>query len=241
MKTVIVFKLCKDPRDANIGPDGTVDFGMASLKASDDDFRSTEIAKLLSTETAGLTIGSGDTAWAAARGASETTVITDADESEDKTGTARLLASAVRDMDADLVLIGDSTWEPSVPVLLGAELGWTSLAGIVDVKQNENGYTAVRRTSSGEKEIRFAAPAVLGIVAKSGEETPPGLKQVLMARKKPVRKVLKADLCKEISEHADHIGYELPETTDAVMISAQTPEETVKKLFAVLKEDGVLQ
>ncbi len=241
MKSVIVFKLCKDPKDAVIASDGTADWGMSSLAASDDDFRSSEIARELGGDIVGLTIGTGDTAWAAARGAAGTVLISDAMPCADAAATAAILAAAIRKIGGvDLVLIGDSAWDPAVPVLLGAELGWTSLAGILEVRETEPGLTVKRRSASAEQEIEIEGPAVLGIIAQSAEETPPGLKQVLMARKKPVTKLTAADLGLAVNESVMCRGYALPDSTDSVMINGETPEEVVQNLFDALHEEGVL-
>jgi len=221
--------------------DGTVDWGMSSLTASDDDFRASEIARELGGDIVGLTIGTGDTAWAASRGAAETVLISDAMPFADAAVTAAVLAAAIRKIgDVDMVLVGDSAWEPTVPVLLGAELGWTSLAGILEVKEAESGLTVKRRTSSTEQEIKIAGPAVLGIIAQHAEETPPGLKQVLMARKKPVTKLTIADLGLTANESVVCKGYILPGRTESVMINGETPEEVVRNLFSALHEEGVL-
>ena len=241
MKRAMVFKLCKDPKDAVVASDGTADWGMSSLAASDDDFRASEIARELGGQVIGLTIGTGDLAWAAARGAAETVVISDAMPSADAATTAAILAAAIRKIgDVDLVLIGDSAWDPAVPVLLGAKLGWTFLAGILEVKENESGLTVKRRTLSAEQEIEIAVPAVLGIIAQSAEETSPGLKQVLMARKKPVTKLTSADLGVDAAEAVVCRGYALPDSTEAVMINGETSEEVVQNLFDALHEEGVL-
>ena len=96
MKSAMVFKLCKDPKDAVVASDGTADWGMSSLAASDDDFRASEIARELGGQVIGLTIGTGDLAWAAARGAAETVVISDAMPSADAATTAAILAAAIR-------------------------------------------------------------------------------------------------------------------------------------------------
>ena len=243
MKTVIVFKVCMNPKDAMIRPDGTADWGMASLAASDDDFRATEIAKTLGGEVIGLTIGTGDAAWAAARGADSTVVITDAMPSSDAAVTADILAKAVMKIgDVDLVMIGDSSWDPAVPVLLGAKLGWNTLAGVTDAAVSEFGYCAKRRLSGSEQNIEVSGPAVMAIAAKAAEETPPGLKQVLMARKKPVTKMRMEDLGmnSNYEENVVRIGEESPENTEAEMICMESPEETVKILFDKLHEEGVL-
>ena len=241
MKAIIVFKLCRDPKGAVILPDGSADWGNSSLAASDDDFRCTQIARELGAQITGLTIGTGDQAWAAARGADETFVITDMMPDADLTAQAAALAAAVRRIGgADLILIGDGSWEPSLPVLLGAELGLNTLAGIVEAQACENGYKVRRRLSTGEQDLQITGPALFGISAKEGEETPPGLKQVLIARKKPVTKLTLSDLETETASKVCVTGHELPASTDAEMITADTPEETVRRLFSKLSEEGVL-
>lgn len=241
MKSVIVFKLCKDPKDAVVDSAGQADWGMATLASSDDDFRASEIAKELGGEVIGLTIGSGDTAWAAARGASQTVLLADVMPFEDAAATAAVLAKAIQDIgDVDLVLIGDSSWDPAVPALLGAKLGWTSLMGVLEVREQNDALVARRRTVSVEQEIEVPKPAVLGILALSGEETPPGIKQVIMARKKPVEKKTLADLGAAVEDAVSVAGSTLPDSTEAVMITGETPEETVQKLLDVLHGEEVL-
>lgn len=160
---------------------------------------------------------------------------------EDAAATAAVLAKAIQDIgDVDLVLIGDSSWDPAVPALLGAKLGWTSLMGVLEVKEQNDALVARRRTVSVEQEIEVPKPAVLGILALSGEETPPGIKQVIMARKKPVEKKTLADLGAAVEDVVSVAGSTLPDSTEAVMITGETPEETVQKLLDVLHGEEVL-
>lgn len=241
MKSVVAFKLCKDPKEAVVLSDGAIDWGLTKLAPSDSDDRAAEIARELGCETIGLTIGDGDLAWAAARGASGTIHIKDANESLDAVKTASLLAAAVQKAgDVDLVLIGDSTWDPAVPVLLGAQLGWTSMAGVVEARQEGSGLVVKRRTQSMEQEVQISLPAVLGILALRENEDKPGMKQILAARKKPVETLTAQELGFDCPDAVAAVVTALPDSTAAKIISGEDAADIAKKLFETLKTEGVL-
>src|ERR1035438_9531017 len=109
MKIVVVFKWLKNPEDARVGADGSIDWRGARMAVSDDDPAAIQVAgELAGTggEIVGLTIGDGDAAWAAARGASSTVIVTDAQSNPDAAVTGAVLSAGVRRIgDADVVLI----------------------------------------------------------------------------------------------------------------------------------------
>ena len=99
MKIVVVFKWLKNPEDARVGSDGSVDWRGAKMTVSDDDPAAIQVARNLAAaggEIVGLTIGDGDAAWAAARGASSTVIVTDAQSNADVAATGAVLAAGVR-------------------------------------------------------------------------------------------------------------------------------------------------
>lgn len=241
MKTIVVFKLCKNPKDAMVSTDGQIDWGITKLSASDDDYRCTEIAKTLDGEIVGLTIGDGDIAWGAARGTSKTIHITDGGHMDDAARAAAVLAEAIRrEGNVDLVLIGDSTWDPAVSVMLGAELGWKTLAGVTDVRPGDEGIFARRRMTVGEQEIALTLPAALGIMAQSEEGDPPSMKQVLFARKKPVDKITLEELGAETVSGLKVTGTKAPESAEATMLTGEDPAEIANKILDALRDEGVL-
>jgi electron transfer flavoprotein beta subunit len=114
MKIIVVFKWSRNPIDARVSTDGTVDWRGVKMAASDDDPAVMEIARTLAEggEIIGLTVGDGDTAWAAARGAARTMVVADALPGTDSAATGAVLAAAIRRMEGvDAVIIGDSAWD----------------------------------------------------------------------------------------------------------------------------------
>ena len=241
MKIVVVFKPCKNPKDAMVSADGQIDWGITKLSASDDDYRCTEIARALDAEIVGLTIGDGDIAWGAARGAAKTIHITDGKQLDDAAETAAILGEAIRrEGDVDLVLIGDSAWDPAISVMLGAELGWNTLAGVTDVRCENDRMVVKRRTSAAEQEISLALPAALGIMAKSEEGNPPSMRQVLTARKKPVVKIKVEELGADSTSGLKVLGTRMPESTEATMLTGEDPAEIAGRILAALRDEGVL-
>lgn len=241
MKCVAAFKLCKDPKEAVVLSDGGIDWGLTKLAPSDSDDRAIEVGRELEGEIVGLTIGDGDVAWAAARGAVKTLHIKDADESLDMGRTADLLAAAVqKEEGTQLVLIGDSAWAPALPALLGAKLGWTCLTGVVEARKEGDGLVVKRRTQSMEQDIRLSLPAVLGIQALRESEDKPGMKQILAARKKPVEILAIQELGFDHPDAVAAVGTALPDSTAAKIINGEDAADIAKKLFETLKTEGVL-
>ena len=244
MKIVVVFKWSKNPEDARIGSDGAVDWGGARMSVSDDDPAAIQIAKELAGsggEIVGLTMGDGDAAWAAARGASSTAIVTDAQSSPDAVATAEVLAAGVRRIgDVDLVLIGDSAWDYGVPVALAGQLGWSALAGVSSAKIDGDRLCATRKLGDATQLVEVARPAVLAVSASRAEKDPPGMKEVLAARKKPQTKVTLSDLGVKRNGNLVSLGTKLPDTPAAKIINGTDPAAAAAQLVAALHTEGVL-
>lgn len=244
MKIVVVFKWSKNPEDARITSDGTVDWGSARMAVSDDEPAAIQIARELGTagsEIVGLTIGDGDAAWAAARGASSTVIVTDAQSCADAAATAAILAAGVKRIGgADLVLIGDSAWDYGVSVALAGQLGWTALAGVASAKMNGDRLCATRKLGDATQVTEVALPAVLAVSASRAEKDPPGMKEVLAARKKPQVKVTLADLGVKKNGDLVSLGTKLPDTPPAKIINGTDPAAAAAQLVAALYTEGVL-
>ena len=244
MKSIVVFKWLRNPQDARVGTDGTVDWGAAKLSASDDDPAAILVANDLAAgggEVVGLTIGDGDVAWAAARGAASTVVVTDAQTDLDSATTGAILAAGVRRIgDADVVLIGDSGWDYGVVVAMAGQLGWPTLANVVSVAVEGIGLRVTCRVGAGTQVVDVAGPAVLAVAASRAEQQVPGMKEVLAARKKPVTRLTQADLGVQRSATVTLRGTKLPETAMAKMFDGADPNAAAAQVVAALRMDGVL-
>ena len=145
MKIVVAYKWTRDPEEASVGADGTVDWSRAKPGLSAYDPVAIELARRLAEATGAELIGvtAGATGVGAAiaakaalsRGLDRTVIVED--DSLKGAGRAELaavLAGAVRHIgDVDLVVTGDSSVDVAakmVPTLLAGELGWPAVAEV---------------------------------------------------------------------------------------------------------------
>lgn len=243
MKSVIIFKWAVDPRDIRVNADGTVDWSAVSPWVGDDDYLAAQVAASVSGlegEVIGLTMAGGDVSFAAARGAQRTVAIEGIPATADAATVAKALAEQVRALgDVDVVTIGDSAWEPAVPVMLGGLLGWTTIMAVDEAEVGENGLLVTRRFGTGTQELTVQGPVVLGVAAKREEENKPGMRAVITARKKPVTAV-------QSTEGTGNEGIltlrstHLPETKPSRLFDGADPERAVSQLVQALQADGAL-
>ncbi|MBR3181884.1 MAG: hypothetical protein IKF56_04515 [Eggerthellaceae bacterium] len=247
MKVAMVFKWARDPRDARISVNGELVWGNAKMAASDDDPAAMQVACSLSPEgdITAVTVGDGDNAWAAARGAVSTVIVEGVPDTIDALGTAEAIACAIRSIGrVDAVVVGDSDWNLGVPVALMAQLGITSFAGVVDVEAARGGtWRLFCKEGSIVNVVEARPPFLLAVRGQTAEKEAPGMKQVLAARKKP-QVTLTAD-APEFADMPKRGGFveegavSLPESVGATMICGDS-EEAARDLVAALKRDGVL-
>lgn len=244
MKVIVIFKWCRNPQDALVGAAGNVDWPGVKLSANDDDPAVMELAKAIAggDEIVALTMGDGDTAWAAARGAARTVVVTDALSEVNSSVTGAVLAAAVRHIgDADAMLIGDSSWDYGVVSAFVGQLGWPAVAAVTSAEQKEGILQAVRKTGSLSQVLEVETPAVLAVMATQSEKNEPSMKQVLTARRKPVEKLTMADLGLSSPFAAvTSLKTRFPDTPPAVLIDGADPASACGQLMTSLHMDGVL-
>ncbi|MDR1798433.1 MAG: hypothetical protein LBR19_00895 [Bifidobacteriaceae bacterium] len=242
MKVVALYKWARDPEAANVRAGGVVDWGNAKMVAGDDDHAVLEVAKALAEggELVGLTLGDGDAAWALARGVEVAYSVPDAPFLADNAATAAIMAAAVKHIGgADVVVVGDAEQHPGVPAALAGLLGWPALLGVTSATAEGERLTAVRRVGDTIQTVWVDAPAVLSVAATGEEAKPPGMMQMLQARKKPVTQVSLAELGVDPKEGVASRGTRLPDVTGAKMLEG-SPAQVAADLVAALRSDGVL-
>ena len=244
MKVVVIFKWCRNPQDALVGASGNVDWPGVKLSANDDDPAVMDIAKAIAgdDEIIALTIGDGDIAWAAARGAARTVVVTDALTDVNSAATGAVLAAAVKRMeDVDVVLISDSAWDYGVVSAFVGQMGWQSMAAVTAAELDQGSLHVTRKTGAVCHVLKVQTPVVLAVMATQSEESEPSMKQVLMARKKPVEKITIADLgCSPEIAAVASIRTRFPDTPPAVLYDGADPASACEQLMAALHNDGVV-
>ncbi|WP_213989247.1 hypothetical protein [Sodalis sp. dw_96] len=244
MKIIVVFKWAMNPQDARVGSDGATDWRGVKMSASDDDPAAIAVARDMAAaegEIIGLTIGDGDAAWAAARGASSSVAVTDVQAGLDSASTGAILAAAVRHIgDADVVLIGDSVWDYGVVAALAGQLGWPTLANVVSATVEAGRLKVTRKTGRVTQVVDVTGPVFLAVAASRAEQHVPSMKDVLAARKKPVVKLTLADLDVTSAAMVISRGTKLPDTAPARIIDGADPAAAVTELLTALRTEGIL-
>lgn len=243
MKIIVVFKWSRNPQDARVGVDGTVNWQGVKMAASDDDPTAIEIACSIADggEVIGLTVGDGDVAWAAARGAARTVMVADAQADVNSSVTGEILAAAIRRVEGvDAVLIGDSAWDYGVVSALAGQLGWPAVAGVVSAMTEQGCLHVTRKMGNASQVLEVKGPVMLAVSASRAEKNAPGMKEVLVARKKPVEKLTLADLGLTPETTVNYKGTRFPDTPPARIIDGSDPMNACEQLVAALRADGVL-
>ena len=243
MKTAVVFKWTRDPQDARISVDGSLVWGNAKMAPCDDDPAVMEIAKTLAgeDEILAVTIGNGDSAWAAARGAASTVIVKDVEDLADATVTASIIAEALRQNgDFEAVVIGDSDWNAGVVVGLIAEMGLPAFAGVVAAEAAGDAYRLSCKSGATTKIVEARPPFLIGVKGLTSEKSAPGMKQVLQARKKPQTALEDAALLNVKASCAEEAGVRLPDRGSITMIDGSDPAAAARELVQELKRGNIL-
>lgn len=243
MKSIVIFKWSRNPQDARVGADGSVDWRGIKMEVNDDDPAAMEIASSIADggEIIGLTIGDGDGSWAASRGAARTVIVTDAQTELDSSMTGAVLASAIRQIeDVDAVFIGDSAWDYGVASALAGQLGWPVVAGVVSAVTEQGNLHVTRKLGGKLQVLEVKGPALLAVSATQEARHAPSMKEILAGRKKPVVKITLSDLGFAVETTVNSRGTRFPETPPARIIDGTNPAIACEELLTALRSDGIL-
>ena len=243
MKAVAIFKWAANPGDAKIRENGTTNWSVARPEVGDDDSATIHAAVDAANggEVVGLTLAGGNNvAYAAARGAASTYAIEGLPVPVDSFTLAQALAKGVQAIgDVDVVTIGDSEWDPAVPPMVAALLGWPAIMMVDEVKAEDGSLLVTRRHGAGTQDLRVDVPVVLGVAARREETDIPGMRVVLQARKKPVTTVTVEELGLDVPAFTA-LDTHLPEKTASCVYDGSDPEKAVGQLIQALQAEGAL-
>ena len=244
MKVVVVYKWARDPEDAAVRSDGSVDWRGARMTPGEDDHVAVALGLALAAGSAGnavgVTIGDGDATWGLARGVEQVVAVPDAPSLADNGATADLLAAVIRWVgQVDVAVIGDAEAYAGVPAALAGALGWPAMLGVSTATAVGGRVVATRRMGDREQVVSLALPAVLAVAAASAEKQAPGMKEVLAARKRPISAVPMADLGIQPRDRLQSRSTDVPEVGSAHIFDGSAASAT-GQLLATLREDGVL-
>lgn len=258
MTVAVAYKWAGDSQEAVVRADGSIDFGRAKAVVSDHDAVAItlgrQIADDLGTELVGLSVGGPEAAATIAtkstlsRGLDRVVVLTDeayTDAGPTRIGTA--LAALVETLDdVSLVLTGDSSIDlgtKMVPPVLGGRLGWPTLAEVNGVAVTDTVITVHRDLGSRTEELTLTLPAVLAVTTDAVTVKAPGMKDVMNAARKPVRKVTPAELGLTPTPEGRTVERSRREASErrGIRIDCSDPTRAARELVAALQGLGLIQ
>ncbi|WP_028048839.1 electron transfer flavoprotein subunit beta/FixA family protein [Cellulomonas sp. URHD0024] len=239
MRIVVCVKHVPDIQsDRAIGPDHRVvrDGGDGTINELDENALEAAIALVEASggSVVALTAGPDDAADAVRRGlqlgAQEAVhVLDDAIGGSDAIGTARVLAAAIRHLDAqepvDLVVTGMAGLDgltSLLPTAIAELLDLPALPLAAELTVDDTTRTVqVRRNLDHATEVLSASlPALVSVTDQANEPRYPGFKGIMAARKIPITTLTLADLDLD----ASHVGA-LGARTEVLEAAARPPRE----------------
>jgi electron transfer flavoprotein beta subunit len=261
MRIVVAYKWTRDPAEATVRADGTVDWSRAKSGLSAYDPVAMELARQLAqaagAELIGVTAGGKGVAVpiaskaALSRGLDRVVIVEDEALAEaGRSELAAVLAEVIRHIgDVDLVVTGDSSVDVAakmVPTVLAGELGWPAVAEVTAVSGTgvQAGALRVERAVPGGVQVlEISGPAVLAASADAAVPRVPGMKELLAAAKKPVELLDLAALKVPPSSTVMTItGRSRPErkARKGQLIDTTDPAAAAAELVTALREAGTL-
>src|SRR3712207_2411426 len=111
--------------------------------------------------------------------------------------TAKVLAAALRTLNADLIICGAESTDGRVqvmPHMLAEHLGVAALTGARKLPVDGSQLPAERQTDEGYEVVTAATPAVVSVWDTINEPRYPSFTGIMAAKKKPVQTLTLADL-----------------------------------------------
>ncbi|MGH8870306.1 MAG: electron transfer flavoprotein subunit beta/FixA family protein [Actinomycetes bacterium] len=132
-------------------------------------------------------------------------LVDDALAGSDALATSYALATVLRTLECDLVVLGSESTDARmsvVPAMLAEELGWAQLTYADKVEVDGDTVRVQRVTEYGHDAVEASTPAVVSVVEKINEPRYPSFKGIMAAKKKPVSTLSLADA----GVQADRVG-----------------------------------
>lgn len=216
---VTCFKWVVDEAYIRRGTSGTLDFSSVDYKISDYDRNALEEAVRLRENQGGsvaaVTVGIPEATKglkdALSRGADQAYFIADAAFRDLEPGqTAKILGEVIRSrIPYDLILCGEGSsdlYTQQVGPRLAECLGIPSISFVQKIHLDGSRMTAERKVEEGVEIVTVDLPALVTVLPEINVPRIPGVKDTLMASKKPVATIRKDDLTEIGAPHLHTIG-----------------------------------
>ena len=117
--------------------------------------------------------------------------------------TSKVLAAAVRTLDADIIITGAESTDARgqvIPHMIAERLGVAALTGARKLTVTDSTVTIERQTEEGYEVVTATTPVVVSVWDTINEPRYPSFKGIMEAKKKPVSTLSLADLGIDPSE-----------------------------------------
>lgn len=252
-KIIVCYKWVLDEADIRINSDLSVDLSKAKYKTSDYDKNTIEAgcraAKELGATTLGISCGGAETRKsfgdALARGLDEGIWVNTGELNLNGLQTGRLLAAAVKTVDdAAIVLCSEGSsdeYARQTGPRLGAMLDWPVISSAISFSVDSDTVTAQRKLDDCIQTVSAKLPVVISVLPEAAPAPIPGLKQVMMAKKKPVAEQSPETLEVNMAGGNEDLGIRAyVSERKNIIISGDTKEDTAAKLVAALRKEGAI-
>lgn len=174
-------------------------------------------------------------------------VINDAYQEQDTRTIAKLLAKAIKDLEAargaafDLVFCGKESTDYAsgqVGIMLAEELGIGVVTNVVDMAKSDAGVNAKHETDSGYDLIESSLPVILTVEKPKYDPRYPTVKSKMAARKKPIEELAAGDAAAPVMKVLKVYGP--AKRQGGLKIMEESVEEAVAKAMALIEEAKVL-
>jgi len=162
----------------------------------------------------------------------------------DTLGTAWILATALRPMAPDLILMGQQGVggdNAQVPGLVAEILDLPQVTTVVKVEIQDGNATVEREIEGAHETWDVTLPAVLSAQKGLNEPRYASLKGIMAAKKKLIETKGAADLgltAEQLAPKTKVVALELPPTRSAVRMIEGDPDTQVKELLRLLHEEA---
>jgi electron transfer flavoprotein beta subunit len=209
MSSIIAcFKWVIDEAYIRRGPSGDLDFSSVDYKIGEYDRNAIEEAvrlkEAMGAKAIAVTVGTPEAAKgvkdALSRGTDESYFIADSSFGNlDSSQTARILAQVIRDRIGhyDLILCGEGSsdfYAQQVGPRLAEQLGIPCISFVQKLSLEKDQLVAERRVEKGIEVVTASLPALVTVLPDINVPRIPGVKDTLMAGKKPTVKITKEEL-----------------------------------------------
>lgn len=163
----------------------------------------------------------------------------------DPLGTARILAAALKTLDADLILAGIRAVDDDhyqVPAMIAEMLELPLITGIVGQQLEDGSVTCRQPIDGGFRTVAADLPALLTAQKGLNEPRYPNMKAIMKARKRPVTVKRLAEIGLDADSAAEtepllriaSMAY-APERGQGLVIEGETPAAKAGELVRLLK------